>query len=170
MEEWKKIKEHVIKFNKSGSFCKTCALERFVSNFGRIKSVYHNRIEYSYGTQSKEYKIAEISGIRFRMNILVYKYFVGEIPKGMEIDHIDNDPINNHVSNLQVLTQQENKHKKIFNKKKLGNCLTMKHQKKKYRFHYRINNKAYSQYFFTQAEQLEFQKLYIECIKDGIIS
>jgi len=44
---------------------------------------------------------------------LVYESFVGEIPKGKEIDHIDGDTTNNDISNLQLLGPRENKLKGI---------------------------------------------------------
>ena len=39
---------------------------------------------------------------------LVWQMFVGEIPKGMTIDHIDGNPSNNTITNLQLLTPREN--------------------------------------------------------------
>ena len=39
---------------------------------------------------------------------LVYEAFVGEIPKGYEVDHIDGDKNNNHYSNLEAVTPSEN--------------------------------------------------------------
>ncbi len=39
---------------------------------------------------------------------LIWESFFGKIPKGMEIDHIDNNPRNNNLDNLQLLTRREN--------------------------------------------------------------
>ncbi|MGL5013605.1 MAG: HNH endonuclease signature motif containing protein [Bacteroidales bacterium] len=39
---------------------------------------------------------------------LVYKAFHGEIPPDMTVDHIDSDRLNNHYSNLQLLSQTDN--------------------------------------------------------------
>ena len=39
---------------------------------------------------------------------LVYEHFVGEIPAGKEIDHIDGNPHNNNIDNLQIITRREN--------------------------------------------------------------
>lgn len=39
---------------------------------------------------------------------LVYTTFIGEIPKGMTVDHKDNDPSNNSLENLQLMTQSQN--------------------------------------------------------------
>lgn len=39
---------------------------------------------------------------------VVYAWFNNEIPEGMVVDHIDNNPRNNHLDNLQLLTPEEN--------------------------------------------------------------
>ena len=39
---------------------------------------------------------------------MVYETFIGEIPEGLEIDHIDNDKTNNKLSNLRLLTHSQN--------------------------------------------------------------
>ena len=39
---------------------------------------------------------------------LVYLQFKGDIPAGHDIDHIDNNPLNNMPSNLQALTRKDN--------------------------------------------------------------
>lgn len=38
----------------------------------------------------------------------VYSAFHGSIPKGLEIDHIDGNPLNNNLTNLRVVTHKEN--------------------------------------------------------------
>ena len=47
---------------------------------------------------------------------LVYQTFIGEIPEGLEIDHIDGNPSNNNLSNLQLLSRRGNTDK--YNRKK----------------------------------------------------
>lgn len=39
---------------------------------------------------------------------IVYRAFHGEIPEGYTVDHIDGNFLNNHYSNLQVLTMKDN--------------------------------------------------------------
>lgn len=39
---------------------------------------------------------------------LVYEAFIGEIPKDKEINHIDGDPTNNNINNLELCTHQQN--------------------------------------------------------------
>jgi hypothetical protein len=50
---------------------------------------------------------------------LVYETYVGEIPDGLTIDHIDGNPLNNNVDNLQVMTLGENSSKHNSKRKKL---------------------------------------------------
>lgn len=45
---------------------------------------------------------------RFRLNRVVYETFKGEIPEGMYVNHIDENKLNNHISNLNLLTPKEN--------------------------------------------------------------
>ncbi|QIG69860.1 HNH endonuclease protein [Rhizobium phage RHph_I3_11] len=42
---------------------------------------------------------------------IVYEAFHGEIPEDMTVDHIDNDKLNNHKDNLQLLTAVDNSNK-----------------------------------------------------------
>lgn len=52
---------------------------------------------------------------------LVYETFIGQIPEGKEIDHINNDSTDNRLDNIQLLTRRENITK--FNEEKWGNSL-----------------------------------------------
>lgn len=38
----------------------------------------------------------------------VYAWYNGECPKGYDIDHIDGNPFNNNLDNLQAITRKEN--------------------------------------------------------------
>ena len=51
----------------------------------------------------------------------IWQAFNGEIPDGLTIDHIDNNPANNRLDNLQLLTNTENPSKanQIFTKAQL---------------------------------------------------
>ena len=44
---------------------------------------------------------------------MVAECYLGPCPKGFEVDHIDGDKDNNHISNLQYLTPAENRAKGI---------------------------------------------------------
>ncbi len=42
------------------------------------------------------------------MHILMVTAFVGDIPKGMVVNHIDEDKLNNHPTNLEVVSRSYN--------------------------------------------------------------
>lgn len=41
---------------------------------------------------------------------LVWQYFNGPIPKGLQINHIDGNKLNNKLSNLELISQEQNLH------------------------------------------------------------
>ncbi len=45
---------------------------------------------------------------RVMVHRIVAEHFIGEIPDGMVVNHIDNDPKNNRVDNLEIITPSEN--------------------------------------------------------------
>lgn len=45
---------------------------------------------------------------------LVYKAFVGSIPKGQQVDHIDGNKLNICPENLQVLSRRDHRRKTVF--------------------------------------------------------
>jgi hypothetical protein len=55
---------------------------------------------------------------------LIYETFVGDIPEGMEIDHIDNDTSNNHIDNIQLISRRGNIKK--YNSKRYGTDMRLK--------------------------------------------
>ena len=44
----------------------------------------------------------------FRVHRLVVENFIGSIPDGMEVNHIDYNRSNNHVENLEIVSRLEN--------------------------------------------------------------
>ena len=76
-------------------------------------------------TGSKGYKSTTVATGR-----LIYAYFVGDIPEGYEVDHIDNNPFNNYYNpddpndprnNLRLLTKQENLRKRYSDNPNMSN-------------------------------------------------
>lgn len=101
MENWKKIPDY----------------ENYeVSDFGRVRNVKTNRIlklrlvgsGYYSVNLSKNGSVGE-----FRVNRLVYYVFKGVwSDRKNVIDHIDNDKLNNRLSNLRLVSARENTNKK----------------------------------------------------------
>jgi len=44
----------------------------------------------------------------FRAHRLIYQTFIGEIPKALEVDHIDGNRHNNSINNLRLVTHSQN--------------------------------------------------------------
>lgn len=98
MEEWRDIEGYEGKYQ--------------VSNLGRVKSLNYNRT-------GKE-KILQLSLCpngyyefktyknRWLIHRLVYETFVGSIPKGMQINHINEAKTDNRLCNLNLMTPKEN--------------------------------------------------------------
>ncbi len=59
--------------------------------------------------QINGYEYVSISGKSKLVHRLMWEIFNGEIPNGMEIDHIDTDRLNNNINNLRLVTQKENR-------------------------------------------------------------
>lgn len=51
-----------------------------------------------------------------RVNVLVYKTFIGSIPEGYDVHHIDQDKTNNSVDNLELI--EHKKHSDLHSKDK----------------------------------------------------
>lgn len=46
--------------------------------------------------------------VNYRSNRIIAHCLIGEIPPKMVVNHIDGDKLNNHVSNLEIITSREN--------------------------------------------------------------
>jgi len=85
-----------------------------VSDHGRIKSAFHGILKTQTATDRWGYSWNLVSmrkdgrGHGRSVHSLVAEAFIGPRQSGLTIDHIDFDATNNHVSNLQYLTQAEN--------------------------------------------------------------
>tara|TARA_R110000765_G_scaffold312769_3_gene405787 strand:- start:705 stop:1289 length:585 start_codon:yes stop_codon:yes gene_type:complete len=93
--------------------------ERYViTTKGEVYSLLHNRtrkLKPQKATQSKKgyYQVRLFneenpSGKLQYIHRIVYETFVGEITKGMEIDHIDTDTSNNSIDNIQAISRRSN--------------------------------------------------------------
>lgn len=86
--------------------------------FGRFKSTsLHTKKGTPVGTINKS-RGDSITGWRCSINKttyyvhrIIYALYVGDIPDGMIINHIDNNPLNNRLDNLELCTIAENSRK-----------------------------------------------------------
>jgi hypothetical protein len=99
-EEWKQIntKYQMIFFTH-------------ISNYGRVGKYSNGQILPRTITIDKSgYQRIKLKKLKSEVGIhtLVHEHFIGPVPHGYIIDHIDENKSNNHVSNLQIMTHGEN--------------------------------------------------------------
>lgn len=99
-------------FKNSGEF--------YVDRHGRI---WTTRYDLSRGHYTDRWRRAELApsgggrrqirfnGIVVYAHRFVWYWFNGDIPEGLEVDHINNDKEDNRPSNLQLLTRKQNQQK-----------------------------------------------------------
>ena len=85
-----------------------------ISNFGRVRSRKHfnSVLSGGVGGRNVKYKIVSLSreGKKFSYYVhrLVAFHFIRPPVDGEEINHVDFNPLNNHVSNLEWVTSKQN--------------------------------------------------------------
>lgn len=85
----------------------------YVSNYGEVYSKKTNKIlRQSTTKQINGYKLVWLSKDNnvkgFLVHRLVYELFVGVIPTGFQINHLDENKHNNRLDNLDLVTPSEN--------------------------------------------------------------
>ena len=87
-----------------------------VSNLGRVKSLkrpYRLKEKIKKPTRDRygyyQVRLCKQSiGKSYLVHRLVWEAFNGHIPEGYEINHLDERPVNNALSNLSLVTHREN--------------------------------------------------------------
>lgn len=77
-----------------------------VSNLGRVETERKGK-HFGHNTV-KVYKQVGWNHKQYSIHRLVYETFIGEIPNGYDINHIDENKTNNRVDNLNLMTHKEN--------------------------------------------------------------
>ena len=73
--------------------------------------VYEYCVPYNYRTHKQTI---------MSYHSFLYAWYYGEVPAGMDVDHIDGDSLNNDLDNLQLLTRKENIAKRTGKKNQYG--------------------------------------------------
>ena len=88
----------------------------FVSESGRIITPRRKDGEYrgcAWDSGFGMYMTVNIAGVPALVHRVVVEVFTGEIPNGMEVDHIDTVGTNNDLANLKVVTSSQHKRNPI---------------------------------------------------------
>ncbi len=157
------------------------------SNFGRIKSL-DRKVRYSDGylKSIKGFVLRQFKGKEYYAIVLQKKgkakracshviiaiTFLGHTPCRYKIvvDHIDNNPLNNNVSNLQLITQRENtlkdKDKLKTTSKYIGVCVDS-NSKKIYAHICKDGKQFYLGIFTNEKDASEYYKLNLKRIENN---
>jgi hypothetical protein len=70
-------------------------------------SIFKNTKGHPYGSD-KTYWLVGWNNHIYPLARVVYAWFKGDVPANMDVDHVDNDSLNNSLDNLQLLTRKDN--------------------------------------------------------------
>lgn len=164
IEEWKDIKGFDGDYQVS-NFGRVKSMERFVDwkNTKRlIKSKILKPIVYSNG-----YLYVGINKKMFRIHTLVWDNFGSEKRNGLklQVDHIDNNKLNNRLNNLQLLTARQNVNKVFDNKFTASDYYGVYYRKDRSKWcgHISINGK--NKYLGSFETELEASNAYQSALK-----
>ena len=101
---------------KNGAECRIVILK---NKYKHSTNVYQNAV-VQFVDKSKKipfvtkkgYNSYTYGALNISVARIMFVWFVRDIEYGEQIDHIDNNPLNNTLDNLQVLTQEDNLKKK----------------------------------------------------------
>lgn len=83
-----------------------------ISNYGNVRNAQSKKLRKQQITKSGYLRIVlyddNLNRKIFFVHRLVWINFVSDIPKGFQINHKDENKINNHLCNLELMTPKEN--------------------------------------------------------------
>jgi hypothetical protein len=133
-----------------------------ISNLGIVKNNLTNRILKQTINSAGYYKVNLFNDRKsYPHNIhrLVAKAFIPNPENKQQVDHIDNNPLNNNINNLRWVTNQQNSFNTRICKKNTSGCKGVSFEKK--------SNKWYAEITINGKQQ---RLGYFDNIEDAIIS
>lgn len=80
---------------------------RFSNYKAAVFGVYNHDL-YIKNYKSKDFETRGCGCKTILLSRAMWAWFYGEVPANMDVDHIDNNSLNNNLDNLQLLTRTEN--------------------------------------------------------------
>lgn len=148
-----------------------------ISNTDRVRAkakVFKNRTmppkELSVWVDDEGYKACSLDGVNYRIHRLKYEAFVGEIPEGMIVDHINRNRLDNRLENLRLVDPPMNvKNRTLVYKPDIQDCSKYQVYKNKEKAHpyllrFTENGKRIRVGYFKTYEEAEekYRELYNE--------
>ena len=77
-----------------------------ISNLGRVIGKSGRLLNPTVSPAG--YRVITVGGKTYHLHRLIASVFIGEIPKNMQVNHINGDKGDNSVDNLEIITRSEN--------------------------------------------------------------
>jgi hypothetical protein len=119
--------------------------QKIISNTEGHETIYTNKLHKIKQNKDGYFTIKTDNNICM-WHRLVYEYFKGPIPEGMQVDHKDNNRLNNHPDNLKLSNHIDNCRKRLKQKNNTSGYPGVhiaKGRRKKFTVVIRIQNKNY---------------------------
>lgn len=104
-------------------------IDRYLSNYYGEPivsfSYFNTKNHRSRSTNNAGYFIIQLEKC-FTIHRIVTDTFIGSVPKGYDVDHIDGDKSNNAVTNLEIVTHAENMRRYYERRRSSGIAITYK--------------------------------------------
>ena len=104
-------------------------VDRYLSNYYGEPivsfSYFNTKNHRSRSTNNAGYFIIQLEKC-FTIHRIVTDTFIGSVPKGYDVDHIDGDKSNNAVTNLEIVTHAENMRRYYERRRSSGVAITYK--------------------------------------------
>lgn len=100
-------------------YCEACGRHKYQKNAKTYYTIHKYVDTIKVG--DKKYKSIIHN---YSVNRVIYAWYHGLTPANMEVDHIDNNPHNNNIENLQLLSKTDNLKKKRLSKNQFTYMLT----------------------------------------------
>ena len=104
-------------------------IDRYLSNYYGEPivsfSYFNTKNHRSRSTNNAGYFIIQLEKC-FTIHRIVTDTFIGSVPKGYDVDHIDGDKSNNAVTNLEIVTHAENMRRYYERRRSSGVAITYK--------------------------------------------
>ena len=122
--------------------------------YWKINKTNKIKIGYRAGTiATTKYRRIVINQKFYAEHRLIWIYFNGDVPDGLQIDHINRIKYDNRIENLRLVTNAENalnrNSKNVIERNKLNNG-------KSYMAHCTINGEGFSKTFDTEQKAIDW--------------
>lgn len=102
------------------------------------KCKYHCSVgDIAGNVNSSGYVVVNLFGHQLRVHRIIWEMHFGEIPEGMEVDHINHDTTDNRIENLRIVSRSGNMRNKSIDKRNTSGATGV--------YYHRKNKKWYAQ-------------------------